>query len=382
MPAAKTTRAKKTAVADVPEPTAAAPVPKGRKKAAPKTEEPATAPVAAVDTANTEMPAPAPAPTAAKKAKKPVKVVAIVTPNGIEGSFTPEPRRPLIAHLTVRSNELLFPEGAPVADVEPEPYNPAGANVFADEQEQIQSNAVTFGAAVSQGAEAPKKNIYATAATGSEETRPLQCFAKADLMVQFADDSKAKRLPERTDVACFWCAHGFDWRPCVIPEREVAGVYTVYGNFCCPECAFAYLLQETMDPHVRWERIALLHRIYDREGKGRMFPAAGREVLKLFGGPLTIESFRATMRSGKVRIDVHMPPMVSILGSIDTKPIDFFDSSLKNTLVGSLTQEKTQKAEEGLRLKRTKPLKDKESTLDSVMNIQIRSGARAAGGRV
>jgi hypothetical protein len=28
--------------------------------------------------------------------------------------------------------------------------------------------------------------------------------------------------------------------------------------------------------------------------------------------------------------------------------------------------------EEGLRLKRTKPLKDKESTLDAVMNLQIR----------
>jgi hypothetical protein len=107
-----------------------------------------------------------------------------------------------------------------------------------------------------------------------------------------------------------------------------------------------------------------------------MFPSPGREVLKLFGGPLTIESYRATVHQGKVRVDTHMPPMVSILGSIDTKPIDFFDSSIKNTLTGN-TQEKTVKAEEGLRLKRTKPLKDKESTLDSVMNIQIKRGIKA-----
>lgn len=378
MPAAKTTRAKKTAVvADVPEPEPVPkPAPKSRKKATVVAEE---QPVATAEPITAPVTAPAPAPATAKKAKKPVKVVAIVTPNGIEGSFTPEPRRPLIAHLNVRSDELLFPDGgasAPTADG-PEPYNPAGANVFADEQEQIQNAAPFAALSEKREEEVVKKSIYSGAPAGPQvETRPLQCFAKADLMVQFADDSKAKRLPERTDIACFWCAHGFDWRPCVIPEREVAGVYNVYGNFCCPECAFAYLLQETMDPHVRWERIALLHRIYDREGKGRMFPAAGREVLKLFGGPLTIESFRATMRSGKVRIDIHMPPMVSILGSIDTKPIDFFDSSLKNTLVGSLQQEKTQKAEEGLRLKRTKPLKDRESTLDSVMNIQIRGGSR------
>ena len=107
-----------------------------------------------------------------------------------------------------------------------------------------------------------------------------------------------------------------------------------------------------------------------------MSPAPGREVLKLFGGPLTIDSYRMTIRQGKLRVDTHMPPMVSILGSIDTKPIDFFDTSLKNTLIGSLQMEKTTKAEEGLRLKRSKPLKDRESTLDSVMSIQIKSTHR------
>lgn len=335
------------------------PAAKGKKKAT--VPEPDTQPQAQEQTPTTQD-----APVKPKKAKKPIKVVAVVTPEGIEGSFTPEPRRPLIAHLNVRSTDTLFPETAPVG--EPEPYNPAGANVFADEQEQIQTSVVDFSKTVEKS-DAESK-LFAQAAA---ETRPIQCFAKAELMVQFAEDVKAKRLPEKTSVACFWCAHAFDWTPCVIPEREVAGVYNVYGNFCCPECAFSYLLQESMDPHVRWERVALLHRIYDREGKGRMNPAPGREVLKLFGGPLTIESFRATIRAGKVRVDTHMPPMVSILGSIDTKPIDFFDSSLKNTLIGSLQMEKTQKAEEGLRLKRSKPLKDKESTLDSVMNIQIRS---------
>ena len=205
----------------------------------------------------------------------------------------------------------------------------------------------------------------------------MQCFAKVQLMVSFAEDSKAKSLPQSTEIACFWCSHTFEGTPCIIPEREVHGTYNVYGNFCCPECSLAYVLHETIDPHVRWERIALLHRIYDRSGNGRMFPAPGREVLKLFGGPLTIESYRATVRQGKVRVDTHMPPMVSILGSIDTKPIDFFDSSMKNTLIGNTQQEKTTKAEEGLRLKRTKPLKDKESTLDSVMNIQIKRGIKA-----
>jgi hypothetical protein len=306
-----------------------------------------------------------------KKQKKPINIVAVVTPNGIEGSFVLEQRRPLIAHLPVSSNEIVFNEGTTasstlVSALEPEPYDPSQQDVFFGDSEEV-IPATPIKAIKEKEQDAP--SIYDDS---KGEARPLQCFSKINLMVQYSSLSKQKKIPEKTDIACFWCAHGFTNQPCVIPEREVHGVYMIYGNFCCPECALSYLLNETIDPHVRWERIALLHRIYDRAGKGRMFPAPSRESLKLFGGPLTIESFRATISKGAVRVDTHMPPMVSILGSIDTKPIDFFDSSLKNTLIGSLQQENTVKAQEGLRLRRTKPLKDRESTLDSVMNINIK----------
>ena len=104
---------------------------------------------------------------------------------------------------------------------------------------------------------------------------------------------------------------------------------------------------------------------------GRIFPAPLRDCLKLFGGPMTIEQFRDVIAQGKIRIDIQIPPMVSILGSIDTKPIDFYDSSMKNT-ISPLLGEAVPKAEEGLRLKRSRPLKEKESTLDSVLKIQIK----------
>ena len=47
-------------------------------------------------------------PSKGKKQKKPVNVIAVVTPDGIQGSFQMENRRPLIAHLPVKSNEVLF----------------------------------------------------------------------------------------------------------------------------------------------------------------------------------------------------------------------------------------------------------------------------------
>jgi hypothetical protein len=295
------------------------------------------------------------APKKKAASKKPVKVVAIVTPQGIEGSFHSEPRRPLIVHLGIRPTDINFSDAAALTS-EPEPYDSTTRDVFTEAQEHLEQNVVT------PVATRPSADIV------QEVVKPMPCFTKMNLMVQFKDVHDAKKLPEKTDIACFWCVHPFGHQPCVIPEREVNGIYNVYGNFCSPECGVAYLLKEGVDPHVRWERMALLHRIYDQQGIGQIFPAPARECLNVFGGPMSIDVFRATLLSKKVRVDLHMPPMVSILGSIDTKPIDFFDSTAKHAGLPALPQ---RSVEEGLRLKRSKPLKDKESTLDTVMNIKI-----------
>ena len=79
-------------------------------------------------------------PVEKKKAKKPVKVVAIVTPQGIEGSFQPEPRRPLIVHLGIRTSDLAFNEAVQV-ETEPEPYDASISNMFAGGQEPISEKA-------------------------------------------------------------------------------------------------------------------------------------------------------------------------------------------------------------------------------------------------
>lgn len=315
---------------------------------------------------------PAPQPVKVKKSKKPLSIVAVVTPTGIEGTFTSEPRRPLIAHLQIKSSEVKFHDTPmqydPNPPTQPEPYDASADNFFTAAQETLELVAEEEKEVVST----LEFEAGASPAVAEKEVRPLQLFTRASLMVQYSDSAKTKKIPDSTEISCFWCTHKFDNQPCIIPEREEKGVYRVYGNFCCPSCAMSYLLQESLDPHVRWERIALLNRIYDTEGLGRIFPAPARETLDIFGGPISIESFRSTIASGKVRVDVHMPPMVSILGSIDTKPIDFFDSTLKNTLIHPTPLDKGPRTEEGLRLKRNKPLKDKESTLDSVMNIQFK----------
>lgn len=336
-------------------------------------------------------PAPTPAPTPVavvepvapvavepkKKGKKPPKIVAMVTPDGIQGTFQSEPRRPLIAHLQVNATNVRFYDGPPQYDPnppqqkDPEPYDSQVDNYFTLQSEKIPNLEEKKEEARQQ--KESQDIVIQQANTKAEESSGLQSFVNHDLMVQYQESSAQMKLPLKTDIACYWCAHGFDGMPCILPEREEGGVYKVYGNFCCPECALAYLLEESLDATTRWERMALLHRLYGPAlNYKRIFPAPARSTLKLFGGPLNITSFRKTIREGKVRIDIQMPPMVSILGSLDTKPIDFYDSSLRNTF-SPLLQEILPKAEENLRLKRSKPLKDRESTLDSVMNIQIKT---------
>lgn len=315
-----------------------------------------------------------------RKSKKAIQVVAVVTPNGIEGTFQAEPRKPLIAHLDIHSNEVDFHDSQlrydPAPPTQPEPYDPVADDIFSATQAFIESE-IQEEKNDEDKTTQQQQLIFEDMQVQEEEEiqeehRPLQVFSKCEIMIEYKESNTIQKIPETTEIACFWCSHSFSGQPCVIPESERNGVYKVYGNFCCPECAMAYLLKESIDPHIRWDRMALLYRIYDSDGRGKIYPAPPRETLKLYGGPLTVESYRATISSKKVRIDLHMPPMVSIIGSIDTKPIDFYDTSMKNS-VTLLPYDKIKKVEEGLRLKRSKPLKNKESTLDACMNIEIKN---------
>lgn len=371
-----------------------------RKKTATKTPTPSNTEesVATVPVAAPPVPAPVepvvppavPEPevkSTKKKAKKAVQVVAMVTPEGIEGSFQPiEQRRSLIAHLNIRSNEISFNEMGiqydPNPPKQPEPYDVEADDLYSnytraafenDQQAALTETIDDLGKPkpIADPLGNPQHISRKDESDDMEDNKPLQPFYRCNLMVVYRNTTETKTLPDSVDVACFWCTECFGNQPVVIPEREEKGVYRVYGNFCCPECALAYLLQENIDPHVRWERMSLLHRLYSELYKTRIFPAPSRQSLKKFGGPMNIEQYRKTTRGGLVRVDIQMPPLVSILGTMDTKPIDFYDTNIRTTGNG-IASERLTKAEEGLRLRRTKPLKDKESTLDACMKISIK----------
>ncbi len=329
----------------------------------------------------------------AKRAPKAVdkNVVAVVSSAGIHGSLAaPEaPRKPLIVHLPIQSSTVRFYENIPCYDPTPpsdtQAYNAQFTNPFLEEGD-VFDNTELVRQIVSSYEEkevqeaapteepvkpAPKKEVAAAQAPGQSRE-----YGPTKLLIEYANTKTTHTLPESTDSACFWCCEQFTTRPCVNPLSIVNGVWQVYGNFCNPNCALASLLAEPMDTHVRWERIALLHMLYSEDYKsGRIYPAPDRTVLQRFGGPVSPADFRALSERGRLRIDIHMPPLVSILASMDTKPIDFYESTLlqnnSSTLNGAPPKESNVAADGGLKLKRSKPLKEKEHALDNILGFRV-----------
>ena len=331
----------------------------------------------AADDAVTETPVKEEKPKKTTK-KKQFPVVAVVGPDGIEGNLLPEIKRPLIVHLPIQSKDVQMNDMPiiynPLPPTEAQPYDINADNPFYEGVEQFEIQGET--------------NLIVTPTVPEQlstkiENKPIEQQSvseqevdyyniKANLLVQYKESAEVKTIPHTSEVACFWCCHTFTNRPVVLPVRDTGEYLQVMGNFCCPECACAYLFDMRQDSHTRWEQLALLYRVYGEACNGKIHPAPARNVLKHFGGNLSITEYRSLIRSHKVRVDIHLPPMVSILATMDTKPIDFYDASLTKGVTETI-KERLQKAEEVLRLRRTKPLKAWESTLDACINLKIKA---------
>jgi hypothetical protein len=309
-----------------------------------------------------EIEAPTPSPAAkAKKSngsRKP-PMIAAVTPDGIKGSLTPmTEQRPLITHLPIHSsdidNDLFAPTIVQQEDSaeQPTPF---------DTEEQFANYGQETTKQTTRAVEAVQEQVVV-----SRPSLPLHYSER--LMVRFQDANRDQRLPDSTEVACFWDCHTFKGVPCIIPTMIEEGIWRVYGNFCSPECAAAYLFSERLDSHVRWERFALLNRLYAVDDDS-IHLSPSRAVLRLFGGPMDISDYRSVVAEKRMRLDVMTPPMISIIQVMDTKPIDFYDASMKNTFIPWEMDRMNRPGAQGLRLRRKKPVAEKESTLEFCMGI-------------
>ena len=110
--------------------------------------------------------------------------------------------------------------------------------------------------------------------------------------------------------ACFWCTYDFDNPPVYIPKHNIKDTYHVYGCFCSPECATAYLMEEHIDSSSKFERYHLMNHIYTKiyNYSKNIKPAPNPYyMLDKYYGNLNIQEYRSLLRNERLFLVVDKP---------------------------------------------------------------------------
>jgi len=109
---------------------------------------------------------------------------------------------------------------------------------------------------------------------------------------------------------CFWCTCDFDNPPIFIPKYEFKKSFHVYGCFCSPQCAVAYLMDEKIDSTIKFERYHLINHIYGKifNYEKNIKPAPSPYyLLDKFYGNLSITQYRELFKNDQLLIVVEKP---------------------------------------------------------------------------
>jgi hypothetical protein len=136
--------------------------------------------------------------------------------------------------------------------------------------------------------------------------------------------------------ACFWCTYEFDNPAVYIPKHSIKDTYHVYGCFCSPECATAYLMEENIDSSSKFERYYLINHIYSKifDYKINIKPAPNPYyMLEKYYGNLTIQEYRSLLRNERLFLVVDKP-LTRILPELHEDNDDFI---INNKIIPSNT---------------------------------------------
>ena len=137
--------------------------------------------------------------------------------------------------------------------------------------------------------------------------------------------------PEHTDICCWHCCHKFDSVPISVPRimstpggPAKTNQYEVYGVFCSINCAKKFVLeQKGFDAsQVLMQLNEMCCSVFGIDSKGVFAAkeAPPRFFLKMFGGHMEIEEFRA--KSLTTHTILIMPPFVSHAMILESYSID------------------------------------------------------------
>jgi hypothetical protein len=191
-------------------------------------------------------------------------------------------------------------------------------NAYSDESTFNVQPQVLAGDALSECVNDP-----AGSESGSEEgdardpVEPSYSIRRTNVLEAFESKSERGEWPMDTSVCCYWCCHSFPGQPFGIPTSATEeGGYCVTGCFCSLQCAAAFNMDSRESNEVVCGRHALLSEMSRAAGAGEVSIAPDWRCLRMFGGSMTIEEFRAFSTSGRVML-VNTPPMRSVSTQIE-----------------------------------------------------------------
>jgi len=167
-------------------------------------------------------------------------------------------------------------------------------------------------------------------------------------------------------AACFWCTCPFDNPPVYIPKQKRGETTEVYGSFCSPECATAYLKKEQIDESTRWERYALLNNIYGKiyNYEKSIKPAPNPfYTLDKYHGNLSIKEYRKLLFDDRLLLVVDKP-LTKIVPELYEE-----NNEVPNIYSNLLTVENVKKT---YRLKRKNPPTNKSQILNNNFNVSVK----------
>ena len=164
--------------------------------------------------------------------------------------------------------------------------------------------------------------------------------------------------------ACFWCTYEFDNPAIHIPKSYNNDILDVYGCFCSPECALAYLKNEQIDDSTKWERYSLLNNVYCKvyNYTKNIKPAPPPQyTLEKFYGNLSIQEYRKLLSKERILMVVNKP-MTKILPELyeENNEIPNINNNILN---------KKNKNDINFRLQRSNVKKTKSNSLFNNFNL-------------
>ena len=190
---------------------------------------------------------------------------------------------------------------------------------------------------------------------------------KIKLLTELSNNNSECSYPNKTNISCFWCSHEFQNQPWGIPLSYTDKKFNLFGVFCSPQCACSYLFNSEEFAEKKWESYSLLNLLY-KEVYGefiKILPAPSKLCLIKFGGKIPIEKYREELLQGNNIYLVKFPPVSSIIPVMEE--VNLKKIQLKNNFI-PVDKDRILKANQELRLKRSKPVNNK-NTLDNCINI-------------